>query len=748
MKKFHIAALLALAVTLIFMVIHHQANGEISCRVLASYDAQGRYLLIDPEGVVSIKELRIKNEVFSSGEEKDTFLLRYPWVPGERIKIHAKTSKGECTVEVEAPELERGVRLTIENLPGVIVVHVDSTGLTTDVKLLGRVRSAEFLEGSIFTDSSFVSSVRKEVADVLRSLDAGSNQKVCLAIGGIVDDEHMKTCREIVYFGAHPPGKYYINPSGGVSFREVKGYAEAESTCTFRGERVTSLWYPVEQVDVLAWREDGRPCAYKKGKVIAFTFPVDQLSSPRKAASLLLDYVLGGESLYQGKDEYVQAEIAKELPAGNYSIVVLGYLGRYLEQVNVEHVTVPEPEAVLDLRREGEDIIVGVAGSSGVLSIREINGKERRSYSVESGKLYRIPLHSGVWLLTLNKGNRTVAARVLEIPSYSIEMEGEQAVLLADDIPFSGPIEVLTAEGWQRVELAGGVLPEDARKVRIEGVELVVPKKKFKIKAGDIIVVLVIILALASGLLKQKEKNEIFIIFPEATEVAEPEKENVVSAEEIEDAMKRYSAFLGYDMIPLTAEEVRAALTKYAPSVNVMPSLFDVENLLGEMCSSGRMLSEAGYYAPASWCRDQSIRHLVMCRLAYERLILRGVEAEITTRKQERVSERRIVRTPEGVKVEELCTRRKASIPDVMGKKGEMIYLVECETGNSEHALSKLKRLVFRALGFPANYILWVVGTPELIERLREDEEALPAIEELEKQGRLELLTYVEGKLL
>ncbi len=750
MRKVHIILpiLLVLATLVLVILKSTMGSGEISCRIVASYDEQGRYLLVDPEGVVSIKELRAGDEVFSSSEEKDTFMLRYPWKPGERLKISAKTSRGKCTAEVTAPELENKVRVHAQALPGVLVINVDSTGLTPEVRILGRVRGAEILEGSIFTDNSFVSRVKRELLEVFRRLGISGGKEVCLATGGVIDEEHMKDCKEVVYFGAHPPGKYYINPSGGVSFREIKGYGESESTCTFRGETVTSLWYPTnEQIDeVLAWREDGRPCVYKEGRLVAFTFPIDQLTSPRKAASLLLDYVLGGEALYQGEDEYVQAEIAKELPAGNYSIVVLGYLGRYLEQVSVEQVRVPEARAVLDIRREGSDAIVGVAGTGGVLSIREIGGKEKRSYSVESGKLYRIELSPGEWLITLSRGNTTLISRILSIPSYSLEKRGEQVVLLENGKPFSGSVEVLTTKGWKRAEITAGVLPEGSERVRVHDVEIPVAGKRVNLKPGDIFILLVILFALASGLVKTRDRDEIFIVFPEAVE-AEPEREVEVSAEEVEEAMRKFSASLGYDRIPLTAEEVRMALERYAPSVAGLPALSDVEALLREMCSSGIMLSEAGYYAPASWCRDQSILHVVMCRLAHEKLTIMGVEAEIITRRRVDVVERRVVAERGIVRAVESRIKKRANLPDVVGMKGRLIYLVECETGKTQHAIPKLKKLLLKAIGFPENFIIWVIGTPEVVEKLKADEEVASALAVLEEWGRVEVQKYHNGRL-
>jgi len=770
-KKRVILTILVIASLLAVVVLIVQSKKEIKCSAIASYDSHGRYVLITPQESVKINEITIWGNKYHENSRYNTiFRMPYKWLPGQRIPLVIETSKGECRVTVTAPEIQPHLNVTVVKIfPDVALLEIDSTGMKPSILFFHKKPVVSIYSGqSIFVNTEFLKKVEYLLADQLQAsgitVHISKNLKgsVGVVLGGIMPSEADINTTSIIFFGSAPPYQYFVNNKGGISAEKIQGIEyKSSKLITTSGKQVMSLWAPAPTKpinNVLAHLEDNLPGeyvtttigSYPPRKIIVYTFPVDSFSSPEVAVTELLHQILKNNIIQISEKHYIHRQIALELPPGNYTLVATGWGGNIIRNTVSFNLSIPVEEGILEVKRSGANVSVRAAyKQTDTLVVINLNKNTNTSYPFNGSSVLNLRLTSGEkYVMALYSGHSAVAAKVVDIPLYSF---GKNNILLKNGAPYTGIIDIFNRGKPKPVKIYMGKLPTGVNRIRVDGFELK-PPHTTKIPIGMIVIGIVIITALFFSVRGDKDTdNSIVILFSEQRGEG-LERETVdISPDELKEAMLGLSRELGMEYVALSIEEVRQALVRFVPSVVFFPSLQEVKNLLAEFIRAGYLQEQEGYYAPEKWCKDQSIEHLVMCRAAHEKLTVQGVSAKITTKMKVEEVQREVVKDHGKVYVMEKTVKKKARVPDIIGKKGDIIYLVECETGKrgsfDTKIIKKIRKHLLKANSFPENFIFWLVLTSRSYPFYEEiSNELRPMIDRLIEQNRLRVFLYKKGQ--
>ncbi len=771
-KKKVILTLFVIASLLAVVVLIVQSKKEIKCSAIASYDSHGRYLLITPHESVKINEITIWGNKYHENSGYNTiFRMPYKWIPGQRIPLVIETSKGECRVTVKAPKIKPHLNVTVvKTFPGVALLEIDSTGMEPSILFFHKRPVVSIYSGqSIFVNTEFLKKVEYLLADQLQAagitVHISKNLKgsVGVVMGGIMPPEADINTTSLIYFGSAPPYQYFVNNKGGISAEKNQGTEyKSSKLITTSGEQVTSLWAPTKPIsnsNILAHREDNLPGeyvtttigSYPPKKIIVYTFPVDSFSSPEAAVTELLHQILKNNIIQISEKHYIHRHIALELPPGNYTLVATGW-GSYIIRKTVSlNLSIPAKEGILEVKQSGANVSVRAAAykQTDSLVVIDLNKNTNTSYPFKGSSVLNLRLTPGEkYIMALYSGHSAVAAKVVDIPLYSF---GKNNILLKNGAPYTGIIDIFSRGKPKQVNVYMGKLPSGVDKIRVDGFELK-PPHTTKIPIGMIVIGIVIITALLASIRGDKGTDDSIVILFSEQRGEGIEKETVdISPDELKEAMLNLSKELGMEYVALSIEEVRQALVRFVPSVVFFPSLHEVKNLLDEFIRAGYLQEQDGYYAPDNWCKDQSIEHLVMCRAAHEKLTIQGVPAKITTKMKVEEVQREVVKDHGKVYVQEKTVKKKARVPDVIGKKGDIIYLVECETGKrgsfNTKVIQKIRKHLLKVNSFPENFVFWLVLTSKSYPFYEEiSNELEPMIRRLIEQNRLRVFLYKKGQ--
>ncbi len=761
---FVIASLLAIVV----IVIH--SKKEIKCSAIASYDSHGRYILITLQEKVKINKISIwGNKYYENSGYNTIFRIPYKWVPGQRIPLVIETSKGECRVTVKAPKIKPHLNITIVKIfPGVVLLEIDSTGMKPSILFFHKKPVVSIYSGqSIFVNTLFSKKVEYLLTDYLQAagitVHISKNLKgsVGVVMGGIMPPEKDINTTSIIFFGTAPPYRYFINKKGGISAKRIQGIEyKSSKLITTNGELVMSLWAPTKPITkVLAHREDNLPGeyvttilgSYPPRKIVIYTFPVDGFSSPEAAVSELLHQILKNNVIQINEKNYVHRQIALELSPGNYTLVTTGW-GSIIRNTISLNLSIPVENGILEVTQSGTNVSVRAAAykQTNTLIVFNLNKDTNTSYPFKESSVLNLRLATGgKYVMALYSGHSAVAAKVVDIPFYSF---GKNNILLKNGVPYTGIIDLFNRGKLKPLKIYMGKLPTGVNKIKVDGFELI-PPHTTKIPIGMIVIGIVIITALLLSVRGDKTADDSIVILFSEKGGEGLEREAVdISPEELKEAMLNLSKELGMEYVALSIEEIRQALVRFVPSVVFFPSLQEVKDLLDEFIRAGYLQEHDKYYAPEKWCKDQSIEHLVMCRAAHETLTVQGVPAKITTKMKVEEVQREVVKDHGKVYVQEKKVKKKARVPDVIGKKGDIIYLIECETGKrgsfNTKVLEKIRKHLLKVNSFPENFIFWLVLTSKSYQFYDEiSTELKPMIDRLIEQNRLRVFLYKKGQL-
>lgn len=757
--------IISLLAVMVFIV---HSKKKIQCSAIASYNSQGRYILITPHESVKINEISIwGNKYHESSGYNTVFRMQYKWLPGQRIPLVIETNKGECRVTVKAPEIKPHLNISIVKIfPGVALLRIDSTGIKPSILFFHKKPVVSIYSGqSIFVNTVFLKKVEYLLADQLQAagitvhISKYLKGSVGVILGGIMPLKKDINTTSLIYFGSAPPYQYYINNKGGISAEKIQGIEyKSSKLITMNDKQVMSLWAPTKSViKVLAYREDKLPGEYINSisgiyppkKIVIYTSSLDSFSSPEIAVNELLHQILKNNIIQISEKDYIHKLIALKLSPGNYTLVTTGWGGNIIRNTISLNLSIPAKEGILKVKQSGANVLVRAAYKQiDTLVVINLNKNTNISYSIKESSVLNLKLIPGnKYIMALYSGHLAVAAEIINIPLYSF---GKNNILLENGIPYTGIINIFNRKSLKPVEIYMGVLPSGVNKINVNGFELK-PQHTTKIPINLLVIGFVILIALFSSIRGDKTNNNDNIVILFSEQRGENfERETVdISPDELKEAILNMSRELGIEYLPLSIEEVRQALVRFVPSVVFFPSLQDVKNLIVEFIGAGHLEKLDGYYAPEKWCKDQSIEHLVMCRAAYEKLTIYGVSAKITTKMKVEEVQREVLNDHGKIRVVEKTVKKRANIPDVIGKKGDLIYLVECETGKKEEVIKqKMKKHLLRLNPFPDNFIFWLVLNSnsyiiyeELYNKSRE------SIDRLIKENRLKILFYRKGQL-
>jgi hypothetical protein len=734
MKK----VLLALVLVSFFFGIFLLWQGKPSAKASFGYDGGGKFISLSFDRPVDLEKVAVNGKEMEIYAKKvQGYTLRYNWEPDKDYTIRLVYRRGGGLLRARAPRLEArleaGARFYRASFGAreVVAAEVELFTLENDLvrvylspSVVCRVTILRL--PLVFTSEErygeFIRELEEELerigieVKVVKKLEDAEGV-VVIANGAWPEglNPNLSASRAI-YIGA-PPGDVLVREDGSLSLGStwegvVEDASRVESGLNFRRSAYTAL----EPGEALAYREDGLPGVFWLRNVLVFSNTLDRGWETAKAAvEDVVEVIVSGfgegekKKLRLRKDarnitlvmsaDLHGEEWALTLVSENLGAVVRGELEGGMAKVQGPEKVYPGEEAEFRvLIPEGHRrLVLKVTGGEGEMEEASTKGLEARRIRARFSE-------PGPQLVKLLDGEKVVGCALVMVRSIGVEvLEFERGKkgrihlkITEDGEAYSGPAELrvggvplFEGEVKEGVFRYRGEVPEGEAEVLIHGKSYPLTLAEEGFLPGWMrpyhLVLLLLALASAtfSALIRERETRWARMNLPPL-----PRQEPVyVKAGEVLRVFDLYNARMRWEKFPLTLEEVQRGLYLFGISKGRYPDRDSVRRVLDEVMSisvpeverrvpDNLCVEKAyGYYAPYQWRKDcQSIEHLAMIRIAYERLLGLGMEVKPLTLPSYGRS------YPDLLAVSEPQVFRLA-FGGAPADKGIIELFVECETG-------------------------------------------------------------------
>lgn len=753
-RKKIVLVLAFVALSLVFWRLY-LAHGDVSARASFGYDDEGKFVAFSFDRPVYLRKVQVGDEEFPVKKEVgQSYVLRYNWKSKRDYSFRLEFKRGGVFVHAIAPVVEP--RLEIEARfyhayyggDKVAVAETRLFSVENDVVRAYFTGAAGLAEEvvilrypPVLTPHGVYEDFIKELSQELKKLGVRvvvskkpRDTKGLLVIAGGAWPQQLNHAGSVIYIGASP-GEVLVRADGSLTLGRrweniIPKLGRVSGELNFRKSAYTAL----NPDEVVVYREDGYPGVFRIGNVLVFSNTLDLgWRNVRGAvedvvkAVISWGFIPGAEESFRLRGDARNFTFILHAALGNENgrlglAVVSEKTGKVLVQDALRgEATVKGPlrvypgeETVFTAYVPGEHEslrveITGVGGGGAQLETEPTLGVDvrriRASFN-ESGK-YLVKVKDGGEFL----GAALVHVRKIEVEPLRIEAGARGVISIAvmdDGEPYSG-VAVLYIDGQEAMKVSvkdgllryHGYVPKNPEIfVDIHGKRYLVEVSKEGLLPGWVkpyhiaLTVLMVLAALFSFLVRERETRAVTITMPEAA----GGKEVYVKATEVIRAFDLYNRRMRWEKLPLSLAEVQRALYLFGvcrgyPSWDSVKKLLDRDmnadipgtkrRVPDELC----VLKAYGLYAPVSWeTGGQSIEHLAMIRAAYEWLLRRGVEVKALTASSFTKGYPDLV----GVATADVMK----AVFGYSSTWDETVLLVECETGLKSEGETVVERLV------------------------------------------------------
>jgi hypothetical protein len=686
---------LALVLVSFFIGIFLLWQGKPSAKASFGYDGGGKFISLSFDRPVDLEKVAVDDEEIEVYAKKvQDYTLRYNWEPNKDYTIRLVYRRGGGLLRARAPRLEARLEARARfyrassGAQEVAAAEVELFSLENDLVRAYLSPSVErrvtiLRLPTVFTSEERYGKFIRELEEELEriGIEVRVVKKLEDAEGLVVIangawpkglNPNLSASRAI-YIGASP-GDVLVREDGSLSLGRtwegiVEGTSLVDSWLNFHRSAYTAL----EPGEALAYREDGLPGVFWLGNVLVFSNTLDRGWETAKAA--VEDVV---EAIVSGFGEGAKKELRLRRDARNVTLimsadlhgeewtltlvsegigaVVHGELEGGMAKVEGPEGVYPGEEAEFRALVPGgrRRLVLEVTGGMGEMEEASTKGLEARRIRTWFSE-------PGPQLVKLLDGEKVVGCALVMVRSIGVEVlefeRGEKGRVYLrvteDGEVYSGPAELrvggaslFEGEVEEGVLRYRGEVPEGEAEVLIHGKSypLALPEGGFLpgwMRPYHLVLLLLAMASAAfSALVREREARWARMNLPPL-----PRQEPVyVKAGEVLRVFDLYNARMRWEKLPLTLEEVQRGLYLFGVSKGRYPDRDSVRRALDEVMSIfipevGRRVPDMlcvekayGYYAPYRWREDyQSIEHLAMIRIAYERLLGLGMEVRPLT---------------------------------------------------------------------------------------------------------------------